>query len=273
MSINLSISLVVCRSDIYFLNETLDTLYQAVCYAQNEQIIDSYSLFVVDNDNFNNISNEEINESIYTYWKGKVQKINPNKNLGYGMGNNLVINSYCESLHLVINPDVRVDKEAIINAVNYMNCNQEVGLLTPRVSQIDTKKEHLCKTYPSVFILLLRGFAPKIVQLLFKKQLERYEISNLPLKENKEIELASGCFMFFRKEALIEIKGFSPYFFLYFEDSDLSLRIRKNWKIAYNPSVKIFHYGGYTTKKGFKHIKLFIHSAYKFYNIHGWKFI
>src|SRR5690606_12879181 len=83
--------------------------------------------------------------------------------------------------------------------------------------------------------------------------------------------IVSGCFMFFRSTILKNTGSFSDKFFLYFEDFDLSLRMRKIADTAYVPAVRVVHSGGHASKKGFWHIKIFIRSAIIFYRIHGVK--
>ncbi|MCU7878572.1 MAG: glycosyltransferase family 2 protein, partial [Candidatus Thiodiazotropha sp. (ex Lucinoma borealis)] len=87
---------------------------------------------------------------------------------------------------------------------------------------------------------------------------------------SKEV-MASGCFMFVRHSVLDKVKGFSPDFFVYFEDFDLSIRIGKHSNIAYVPEVRIVHGGGNASKKGLKHIIMFAKSAFVFYRKHGWR--
>lgn len=274
MTVNLSISLVVYQSDRIKLKETLQSLSESVLYAQKEQQLASCFLTVVDNyAAMNEEGNHDFENFISEYWFNSFQLLKPEKNLGYGLGHNFAILDKCESLHLVINPDVFVDRLAIINAIELMKNHTDVGLLTPSARKPSGEKEYLCKSYPSVLVLLLRGFAPQGIKNLFSAQLAHYELRSMPEIMSKEVILASGCFMFFRGETLKEIQGFSPDFFLYFEDFDLTLRLKKTWNILYAPSVTIIHHGGYTAKKGCRHIGLFLHSAWMFFNLYGWKFI
>jgi GT2 family glycosyltransferase len=86
------------------------------------------------------------------------------------------------------------------------------------------------------------------------------------------VPIASGCFMLLRRAAFDAVGGFSPQFFLYFEDFDLSIRLRQaGWEIAYLPSMVITHYGGNAAKKGLAHIRMFVSSAVLFFNLHGWR--
>ena len=85
------------------------------------------------------------------------------------------------------------------------------------------------------------------------------------------IPIASGCFMFARRELLQRLGGFAPEYFLYFEDFDLSLRLGRVADIAYVPQVQIVHVGGYAAGKGWAHRRMFMRSAMTFFRRHGWR--
>jgi hypothetical protein len=102
--------------------------------------------------------------------------------------------------------------------------------------------------------------------------LDQYEMRDLPeLEVATGIPIASGCFMLARRSVLQAIDGFSPAYFLYFEDFDLSLRLHQVADIAYLPQVHILHRGGYAAQKGWTHRWLFLRSAITFFRRHGWK--
>jgi GT2 family glycosyltransferase len=77
--------------------------------------------------------------------------------------------------------------------------------------------------------------------------------------------------MFARRDELAAVGGFSPDYFLYFEDYDLSIRLRRRSRIAYVNRVRIVHHGGEAAKKGRTHVRLFLTSALRFFRTHGWK--
>lgn len=61
-----------------------------------------------------------------------------------------------------------------------------------------------------------------------------------------EPELCCACSMLIRREA-IDGEVFDPEFFAYFEDSDLSLRLKKaGWRLLYEPESVVRHYGSAT---------------------------
>jgi len=138
------------------------------------------------------------------------------------------------------------------------------------------KSAHLCKRYPTVFALLLRGLGiPSLIGIpslnrIFSSYLGRYEMSDLDLNDSyPNIIIVSGCFMLFKMAILREVGGFSNRYFLYFEDFEISIKTSQVSKIVFSP--KITHFGGKTARKGFKQIFFFIRSAITFFNNNGWR--
>ena len=103
-----------------------------------------------------------------------------------------------------------------------------------------------------MFDLLLRGFAPRFVQRLFKKRLERYELRDYidPASDKPVlgVPVMSGCCMLVKRKAIDTTGGFDPRYFLYFEDIDWCLRLRRVGKrTVYFPGVTVRHIGGAST--------------------------
>lgn len=192
-------------------------------------------------------------------------------NIGFGRGHNLVL-AGTGQIHLVLNPDIEMAEDALVQAVDFLRIHDDCGLLTPQACWPDGTRQFLCKRYPALFDLLLRGFAPEFLRKLFSKRLAHYEMSaETGLETFWAPPIVSGCFMIFRGDVYRKLGGFDPRFFLYFEDFDLALRAGKITRIAYVPSVRVIHEGGHAARKGFAHIKLFARSAFQFYQLHGLK--
>ncbi|OAB86007.1 glycosyl transferase [Brucella intermedia] len=193
-------------------------------------------------------------------------------NVGFARANNYALAEGVGDFHLVLNPDVEMSAFALQAAVEFMSTHPECGLLTPSASYPSGSKQYLCKQYPSVFDLFLRGFAPRFIRNLFTTELARYEMRN---KTNNTIywdpPIVSGCFMFFRGNTFCAIRGFDERYMLYFEDFDISIRASQTTRIAYVPTVQIVHSGGNAARKGWWHIKQFGRSAALFFLSHGIK--
>jgi GT2 family glycosyltransferase len=219
MAVSLSISLVTYHPEPVLLQQTIASLFVAATQAKEVGALAEAYLTVVDNSE--NVSAEEreafLDLLISTWGEQYVVLLTPG-NIGYGAGHNCAIHSRCEAFHLIINPDVHVDANALVACVQYLQENPQVGLVTPLCHRPDGQVEYLCKSYPSVGVLLLRGFAPGSIKRYFAKQLAAYDMRHLSMVQRDDILIASGCFMFFRQAALQSVQGFCEAFFLYFEE-------------------------------------------------------
>lgn len=264
----LSISVVTFRPALDVLQQTLESLSTAIAQARAEGVLDATRLEIIDNGTEQPAELAALAAAFDSHLR------QGHGNIGYGCGHNLSLLASGYPFHLVLNPDVIVDQDAIVAALGYMHHHSDVVILAPKVRCENGRLQHLCKRYPSVFTLALRGFAPRWLRRIFKAQLNHYELLDLPLESpQKAIPLVSGSFMFCRRAPIAEIGGFSSAFFVYFEDFDLSLRAAEVGKLAYVPQVEVIHFGGNAAGKGWRHQQLFIRGAYTFFQRHGWKWI
>src|SRR5690606_10708832 len=118
-------------------------------------------------------------------------------NPGFGSGQNRAL-STAGRYHLVLNPDVEIEPDALEKALDFMQNHPACGLLSPAAFFPDGTRQYLCKRYPTVLDLLLRSFAPKSVRRLFAQRLARYEMRELIDDEVVwDPPVVSGCFMLF----------------------------------------------------------------------------
>jgi len=272
---SLSTSVVVFQSDMAELLATLQSLAEAVRHAQQAGILASAQLFLIDNGSPDQAALDRvIARSMETSSAMPVSVIRGQGNVGYGSGHNLGLRRARSEYHLVLNPDVQLDPEALVEGLRFLDQEPSVALVAPEVRGPDGQRQFLCRRYPDLLTLLLRGFAPASVRGWFSERLARYEMRDLLADEVVgDIPIASGCFMLARTATLNGIGGFSEDYFLYFEDYDLSVRLRRQASIAYVPGVSILHLGGGAARKGGLHVRLFLESAWRFFRTHGWKVV
>lgn len=195
-------------------------------------------------------------------------------NPGFGAGHNRVLAKpeKLGELHLVLNPDAELAADALLAARAFMQAEPTCVLLSPAARDGAGQRQALCKRYPSVFDLALRGFAPGWLKQRFARRLARYEMHDVdPDRVHWDPPIVSGCFMLLRSADWRALGGFDEGFFLYFEDFDLSLRLAARGRLASVPAVGIVHHGGQAAHKGWRHILLFARSAWRFFNKHGWR--
>ncbi|RQR28833.1 glycosyltransferase family 2 protein [Burkholderia sp. Bp9143] len=266
----LSVSIVVYRPDATQLEQTLASLGVACACLRAASPGYPIDLFLVDNGGLGDVS--IMMDRLGTQGI-RCQILAGHGNVGYGRGHNLAIKQSIRSLHLILNPDIDLDAEALVAARTFLDSHPDAGALAPRIGDESGGSQYLCRRYPSIFDLLVRGFLPARFRQPFRNRLARYEMRDVI--NDRDIvwdpPIVSGCFMLFRTEVLKKLGGFDPRYFLYFEDYDLSLRTHDVARVAYVPSVRVIHHGGGASRKGFAHIRMFAASAFKFYNRFGWR--
>ena len=274
--VRLSISIVLYNSPLDLLLRTLESLSVAAYVAQRSQSLSAVSVQVIDNSPDSG-SRDQVRAAMADWSSSglvRVEYIETGENRGFGAGHNLAIASLCSDFHLILNPDVELSESSLEIGISCLREDPGVTLLSPEVSADDGSQEFLCKRYPSVLVLLLRAFAPRIICRLFHRRLHRYEMRDAcTATEEAEVMLASGCFMLVRTAALRAVGGFDERYFLYFEDFDLSLRLGGQGRVVFHPGMKIVHHGGYAASKGMWHVRLFMNSGMQFFNAHGWRWI
>ena len=268
----LSVAIVTFRPDLALLQRTLATLAGAALRAREAGELSSASLFVVDNGPA--ASSQSVNERL-AEWpaaRGPAHFVTGHGNVGYGRGNNLALAGLASDVHLILNPDVELDREALAAGLRTLRENPDVGLVAPDVHAPSGTREFLCRRYPTVWVLFLRGFAPAFLRRRFAADLEHYEMRDaLGDRLVKGVPIASGCFQLARTALLQRLGGFDPRYFMYFEDYDLSLRVARESSIAYDPAARIVHHGGGAARKGVRHLAWFFASGFRFFSRHGWK--
>ncbi|WP_374600961.1 hypothetical protein [Niveibacterium sp.] len=194
------------------------------------------------------------------------------ENRGFGYGHNIALGLVDSDFHLVLNPDVELEVNALVEAIRWLLGCPETVLLAPEVFDVAGGRSYLCREKPTVGVLFLRSFAPKFLSRLFGRQLKRYEMRDQVDRGSVvwDPPVISGCFMLFRTSALKALGGFDSRYFLYFEDYDLSHRAKRIGRSAFVPSVRIVHSGGGASRKGVLHIVLFIRSAFRYFRTYGW---
>ncbi|MEX3581554.1 MAG: glycosyltransferase [Burkholderia sp.] len=263
-------SIVVYRPDLEQLTNTLSSLLATLEGLGRLRPDLRAEMFFVDN------GGAPVSLPGFDAWRARgfsCTEIGGHGNVGYGRGHNLAIERAASRYHLVLNPDIDLDADALAAALAFLDAHPDVGLLSPRVDDENGHIQYLCRRYPALLDLFVRGFLPASLRRFFARRLARYEMRDRITASEVlwDPPIMSGCFMLFRTDLLKRLHGFDPRYFLYFEDYDISLRARKLAHLAYVPSVRVIHHGGGASRKGFAHIRMFVTSAFKFYGRFGWR--
>jgi len=197
-----------------------------------------------------------------------------NKNLGFGTGHNIAIRKAVgkTKYSLILNPDVYFNPRTLEQLFDFMEQNQGVGLVMPKVLYPDGSLQNLCKLLPTPCDMFLRKVNIRTLSTFFNRQKLRYELNCVDYTKIMDVPYLSGCFMFIRNNLFEEVGVFDERFFIHFEDLDLTRRIHKLYRTVYYPQVSIYHRYERSSDKDpiiFKHL---VCSGIKYFNKWGWFF-
>lgn len=262
---SLSVSIVVHRLNEAELRRNLITLRLAANRLPKPDV----QLTLIDNSECSELADALSLVATGSRWPGAII-LSDHGNIGYGAGHNLAIRATTTATHLVLNPDVELDPDALRHGL--LTLSQHACVLVGAVGRdANGAPAYLSKRMPSVGVFYLRGFAPVWLKKRFERRLAFYECRDLPKNRVSDVTLVSGAFMLCRTDALRAVGGFDERYFLHFEDLDLSLRMAALGRVVSDPLVTLIHHGGHAATKGAGHLKLFLRSAFRFFNTHGWR--
>jgi len=276
---SLTVSVVTYRPDVALLECCLRKLALAIGAAREQGSIRSVAIALIDNSEDRAVAAEviELGRTRFAGSDIQVHYLHGHANIGYGTAHNLALHGTGADYQLVLNPDVELAPDALANAVRWLDAQVDVGALAPAVTNARGEPEYLCKRYPAVFDLLLRGFAPAFVRRVFRRRLDRYELRDRIDPDSEaavlDVPIISGACMLVKRVPIDVTGGFDPKFFLYFEDFDWSVRLARVTRIAWLPGFRAVHHGGGAARKGFAHIRWFVRSGIRFYRKHGWRWL
>ncbi len=276
---SLTASVVTYRPDQALLARCLGTLAQAIARARREGVVRTVAVALIDNSEDAAIGEAVVKLAEARFADSGVQMTgrHGHANVGYGVAHNLMLHGTGADYQLVMNPDVELAPDALARAIRWLDIHPEVGAVAPAITRPDGSHDYLCRRYPSVLDLFVRGFLPAPLRRPFAKRLARYELRDRIDPSSAEpvvgIPLLSGCCMLARRQAIDATGGFDPRFFLYFEDYDWSMRLARVAENAYLPMMRAVHHGGGAARKGGRHVRMFVKSGWRFFNKHGWRWL
>lgn len=248
----LSVSIVTYFSDAHQFKSTCAALFAAIAHARTHAALTHTTLTLIDNTDDGSDARELFGEIASP--SAQITIESGHGNIGYGAGHNLSLLKSKADLHLVLNPDITMKRDALTNALNLLSVRGDCVCVTPNAVGADGEFTSLCKRRASVRLLALRAFAPAFVKKKYQSMIDAYEykgeLGDVPMP----IYTASGAFMLVRTRDAQKVKGFDERFFLHFEDIDLSLRLHARGQLLYAPQVQVVHYGGNASKKHLRHL-------------------
>ncbi len=165
-------------------------------------------------------------------------------NAGFGGGNMYGFNQSLANYVAFINNDTLLLNDCLSILKNQLDYNQSIGIAGAQAYKEGNK-----------FLISLDHFASPAREILGRSFLEFINPKKYPKRKKKytspiKVNFIPGSFMFLRTDDFIKSGMFDTQIFLYYEETDLCIRLHKIDKFAYLvPEAEFLHYHGASTKK------------------------
>jgi N-acetylglucosaminyl-diphospho-decaprenol L-rhamnosyltransferase len=222
-----------------------------------------FEVIVIDNNS---------NDGTVEYIRSKfpdVRLIVNSRNEGLAKAVNLAFQESSGRYLLVLNPDIQVCPGAIPALLNAMEADPMIGLCGPKLLNIDGSLQYSCRGYYTLYTLLLRRtflgtMSPN------HEAVRHHLMMDWDHATSREVDWVLGAAFMLRREAIHDGKVMDETFFLYFEDVDLCLRLKKDgWKVIYFPDAMMIHRhqrasaGGMWNRAKVEHLKSWVKFTWK----------
>ncbi|HOP48344.1 MAG TPA: glycosyltransferase family 2 protein [Desulfobacteraceae bacterium] len=175
-----------------------------------------FEVIVVDNASHDNSQSIVRNEFPY------VKLIANESNIGFSRANNKGLEVCGGDYIYFLNPDTELRQGVFISMIEFMDSYKDIGLAGTGIVNPDG------------------SFQPSLETHYPGQRHAKRELKGL----RGDIAWVLGASMIIRREIIQELGGFDERFFLYGEDQDLCLRVRKaGWVIGFIPDAVAVHWG------------------------------
>ncbi len=172
----------------------------------------------------------------------EVKLLEMKENLGFAAATNAGIRESSGDLLLFLNSDTEVTPSALDRTAEKLR-DRGVGAVGCQLMYADGSFQ--------LSFGWEKGFFREIADKLAGRVLERYYEAKLRGKEvDMEVDWLSGAFIMTRRDVVERAGMFDESYFLYMEDVDWCLRVRRaGYRIIYTTSARIYHFLGKSTSR------------------------
>lgn len=202
-----------------------------------------------------------------------VELIVAERNGGYSYGNNLGFRAAGfpgaprYRYAMLLNPDTVVPDDGFERMLAYADAHADIGVLGPRLELRDGSLDKACKRgepTPATSLFHIAGLSRLFPR---SRRFARYNMSFVGEHEIADVDSTVGACSLYRAAALQQAGLLDETFFMYGEDLDLNIRIRRlGYRVVYYPEVTVLHLKGMSTRKAPEAMIRAFHDAMKIFH-------
>jgi GT2 family glycosyltransferase len=162
-----------------------------------------------------------------------IKTVKSDTNLGYGRAHNLALEKHPNyDNYVFMNNDIKVEPNWLIKLLEVVKTKQNAGAVGPKILLSEKQDEK--------YVINSAGMDIEKHYIAYDRYQGKHDDPKYNITE--KVDGICGAVMLIPKEVIKKIKGFHPNMFLYYEDVDLSLRIRdEGYNIYYCGNSVVYH--------------------------------
>jgi N-acetylglucosaminyl-diphospho-decaprenol L-rhamnosyltransferase len=178
---------------------------------------------------------------------GIVQLVESEFNGGFSYGNNLGIKAVKARNYLLLNSDTLVQGQAIDILLDTAEQYPDSGLISPRMEWESGEPQESCFRFNNP----LSEFSKAAQTGFIDRYLRRFLVSLDPGDEIVSPPWTSFACVLIKSKVLNDVGLLDEGYFMYYEDTEFCHRARRaGWQITHNPSARVVHLIGGSSKLG-----------------------
>lgn len=175
---------------------------------------------------------------------------------GFAANHNQAFRQCNTPFFAVVNPDIRLGQDPFPMLIDTL-LESRCALAAPAVRNPAGAMEDSARHFPTPF-----GLLAKLLHLGDG----RYHINGYA---PASVDWVAGMFMLLRADAFRELGGFDEGFFLYYEDVDFCIRLRKaGWNILIHPGVFVTHAAQRASRRQLRYLVWHLSSMARYFYKH-----
>jgi N-acetylglucosaminyl-diphospho-decaprenol L-rhamnosyltransferase len=162
------------------------------------------------------------------------------ENVGFGRAANAGVRRTAAEVAVVCNADVRFEAGSVEVLARRLADDPSVAAAGPAVRYPDGRHQASARDVPSLRTAVGHAVFSRVWRA--NPWTRRYRRTDADPGRARDADWLSGCALAIRREAFEDVGGFDPAYFLYVEDVDLGVRLRRaGWRLRYEPDARVVH--------------------------------
>ena len=199
--------------------------------------LDNFEIIVIDNN-----SSDDTADQIKEHFP-QVKLIKNSENRGFAKAVNQGIKISSGKYIFMLNPDAEVEPNTISKLASYLEKNHQVGIVGPKILNFDGTIQRSVGPLPTLKHALYEAL---LLSRIFPNSLEfgSLRMAGFDFYKTQLVAKLTGAALLMRREVFDAYGLFDEQYFLYYEETDLMLRMHRQGKyqIVFYPDATVRHH-------------------------------